>query len=264
MSLIRYGDTDSSPVIEIDNLEYTYDNGNRLKDVTDFTGNPSGFKEGVYTGDAFIYDNYGNLTQDKNKGITAITYNHLNLPKEIIFEDDENKKIIYLYNANGQKLKKTIFNSPNVSTVNYQSVFHYENGLLRFLTTAEGYVNFTTEGYNYIYNYTDHLGNIRVSYFLDLRTRSVAIIEENHYYPFGLKHQSYNNISPPNNVYKYKFVGQERQDELGLNWDSFRHRNYDYTIGRFICIDPITEEYMTISPYQFAHNNPVWKIEIEG
>jgi len=28
--------------------------------------------------------------------------------------------------------------------------------------------------------------------------------------------------------------------------------------------DPVSEEYMSISTYQFAHNNPVWKIEIEG
>jgi RHS repeat-associated protein len=64
--------------------------------------------------------------------------------------------------------------------------------------------------------------------------------------------------------YKYKFLGQERQDELGLNWDTFRYRNYDYAIGRFMGVDPITEDYMSISPYQFAHNNPVWKIELEG
>lgn len=65
-------------------------------------------------------------------------------------------------------------------------------------------------------------------------------------------------------LYKYKFLGQERQDELGLNWDTFRHRNYDYAIGRFFGVDPVSEEYMSISTYQFAHNNPVWKIELEG
>lgn len=66
------------------------------------------------------------------------------------------------------------------------------------------------------------------------------------------------------NKYQYKFLGQERQDELGLNWDTFRHRNYDYAIGRFMGVDSIAEDYMSISPYQFAHNNPVWKIELEG
>jgi RHS repeat-associated protein len=53
-------------------------------------------------------------------------------------------------------------------------------------------------------------------------------------------------------------------DELGLNWLTFRHRNYMPEIGRFFGIDPVSEEYMSISTYQFAHNNPVWKIELEG
>jgi len=264
-TLTRNGDLDSdTSVIAIDNLIYNYDDKYRLKKVTDFTGNSSGFKEGADNEDEYGYDKYGNMTRDDNKDITSITYNHLNLPKEIIFEDDENKKIIYLYNANGQKIKKTIFNSPNVSTVNYQSVFHYENGLLRFLTTAEGYVNFTTEGYNYIYNYTDHLGNIRVSYFLDLRTRSVAIIEENNYYPFGLKHNGYNNISPPNSVYKYKYNGKELQDELGLNVYDFGARNYMPDLGRWANIDPLAEQSRRWTPYNYAYNNPVYFIDPDG
>ena len=72
------------------------------------------------------------------------------------------------------------------------------------------------------------------------------------------------NETVPNSGYQYMFLGQERQDELGLNWDTFRYRNYDSTTGRFMGVDPISEEYLSISPYQFAHNNPVWKIELEG
>ena len=118
MSLIRYGDTDSSPVIEIDDLEYTYDSGNRLLKVKDNTGNPSGFKEGVYTGDAFDYDDYGNLVEDKNKDITSIAYNHLNLPKKI--ELGGNRHIVYLYNALGQKVRKTVTNGSTVTRTDYQ------------------------------------------------------------------------------------------------------------------------------------------------
>lgn len=35
-------------------------------------------------------------------------------------------------------------------------------------------------------------------------------------------------------------------------------------IGRFFGVDPVSSEYMSISTFQFAHNNPIWKIEIEG
>ena len=63
---------------------------------------------------------------------------------------------------------------------------------------------------------------------------------------------------------KWDYLGQERQDELGLNWVTFRHRNADPALGRFFGVDPVSEDYMSISTYQFAHNNPVWKIELEG
>src|SRR5690606_23623059 len=95
-------------------------------------------------------------------------------------------------------------------------------------------------------------------------TRSVAIIEENNYYPFGLKHQGYNNISPSNNVYKYKYQGQERQDELNLNWDSFKWRNYDFAIGRFMSIDPLAEKYPYNSTYAFQENKMGLGRELEG
>ncbi len=64
--------------------------------------------------------------------------------------------------------------------------------------------------------------------------------------------------------YKYGYLGQEKQDELGLNWHTYRYRNADPSLGRFFGVDPITEKFYNISAYQFAHNSPAWKIEIEG
>jgi RHS repeat-associated protein len=53
------------------------------------------------------------------------------------------------------------------------------------------------------------------------------------YYPFGLKHKGYNNVvNGAGNNYK-TFQGQEINEELGLNWLSFKYRNYDPAIGRF-------------------------------
>ncbi|MFA7616994.1 MAG: hypothetical protein WCY16_10485, partial [Weeksellaceae bacterium] len=65
-------------------------------------------------------------------------------------------------------------------------------------------------------NYTDHLGNVRVSYTKDPQTGNLKILDESHYYPFGLKHQEYSTfgfVSNPiqgviiapiaNNPYKY-------------------------------------------------------------
>ncbi|MGV3459069.1 MAG: hypothetical protein ACO1N9_01315 [Flavobacterium sp.] len=64
--------------------------------------------------------------------------------------------------------------------------------------------------------------------------------------------------------YNYKYQEQERQEELGLNWDSFKWRNYDYAIGRFMNIDPLTEEYTYNSPYAFQENKMGMGRELEG
>ncbi|MFN1219084.1 hypothetical protein ACKW6Q_19120 [Chryseobacterium kwangjuense] len=59
-------------------------------------------------------------------------------------------------------------------TTDYLDCFQYENETLKFLPTAEGYYNAETG--KYVYNYTDHLGNTRLSYF---KNRAGAeIIEE--------------------------------------------------------------------------------------
>jgi len=65
-------------------------------------------------------------------------------------------------------------------------------------------------------------------------------------------------------TYQYKYQGQERQDELGLNWDSFKWRNYDYAIGRFMNIDPLAEDYVYNTPYAIQENKIGLGIELEG
>jgi RHS repeat-associated protein len=66
------------------------------------------------------------------------------------------------------------------------------------------------------------------------------------------------------NGYQYQYQGQERQDELGLNWDSFKWRNYDYAIGRFINIDPLAEKYSYNGVYNFSENRVIDGRELEG
>ena len=82
-------------------------------------------------------------------------------------------------------------------------------------------------------------------------------------YPFGLKQKGYNNVLN-GEEYPYKYQGQERQNELGLNWDSYKWRNYDYAIGRFFNVDPLAEKFPYMTVYQFAGNKPIWSQEIEG
>jgi len=186
------------------------------------------------------------MTKDENKGITSISYNHLNLPVTITFVGT-NKKIEYLYNANGVKVKQTIYNSKFLISNSHRS-------------TAEGYYDVPTN--TYIYNYTDHLGNVRLSYKKDSSTSSLLITNSDDYYPFGLKH----NTAVPNNQpkYKYKYNGKELQDELGLNVYDYGARNYDASLGRWFNVDPLAENSRRWSPYNYVYNNPMRFIDPDG
>jgi len=103
------------------------------------------------------------MLTDLNKNISStIRYNHLNLPVEIVF--DNTNKISYVYDAEGRKLEKNILNGTVTTTTKYMNGFQYLNAVLQFFPTAEGYVKKTGNAYFYVFNYTDHLGNIRMSY----------------------------------------------------------------------------------------------------
>ncbi|RTY83036.1 hypothetical protein EKL97_05675 [Flavobacterium sp. LS1P28] len=51
---------------------------------------------------------------------------------------------------------------------------------------------------------------------------------------------------------------------MGLNWDSFKYRNYDFAIGRFMSIDPVSEDYAYNSTYAFQENKMGMGTELEG
>ncbi len=113
----------------------------------------------------------------------------------------------------------------------------------------------------------DHLGNIRLSYSdADLNgsiNASTEILEENNYYPGGLKHKGYNNVITGTD-HPYGFNGKEEQSELGLDWLDFSARNYDPALMRWMNIDPLAEQMRRHSPYNYAFNNPVYFIDPDG
>ena len=80
----------------------------------------------------------------------------------------------------------------------YLNGFQYKGGVLQFFPTAEGYVDYTASlgTYSYVYQYKDHLGNVRMNFAFKPGKLgvpgTVVIKEESHYYAFGLKHTNYN------------------------------------------------------------------------
>lgn len=272
-----FADADFGMSVQIDNLAYTYI-GNQLQRVTDSSNSLNGFRDGTNTGTDFGYDNYGNMNRDNNKQL-SISYNHLNLPVAVEFVNSN--RILYHYNALGEKLLKSVrTNNPSSEVVTeYIDGFQYKGGVLKFFPTAEGYVEFLDPTkFFYVYNYTDHLGNVRLSYTQNGNT--VKTLEDNHYYPFGLKHENYASerferirqengdlyvIQPTERrEWQYKYNGKEWQDELGQNVYAFGWRDYDPAIGRFTKSDRFAEKYHKLTPYGYAGNNPVLVNDIQG
>ena len=141
-------------------------------------------------------------------------------------------------------------------TTDYLDGFQYVNSALKFFPTAEGYFNVETG--KYVYNYTDHLGNVRLSYAKN--GAGTEIIEESNYYPFGLKHEGYNVLSG-NSAYNYKYNGKELQ-ETGMY--DYGARMYMADIGRWGVIDPKSELLESASSYVYALNSPVLYLDKDG
>lgn len=91
------------------------------------------------------------------------------------------------------------------------------------------------------------------------------IIEKSDYYPYGLR-QKGNDLPDYSaiNKYKYAYGGKELNDELGLDLYDFGARNYDPAVGRFFNIDNYAEKFSDVTPYQYAANNPVYFIDVNG
>ena len=254
----------------MDNLNYTYDSGNKLIKVSDSGHITYGFKDGANTTTEYNYDANGNMVSDSNKGIGAISYNHLNLPTQVSFPS-QLASINYIYDATGVKQRKVVSGyGIATTTTDYAGGYIYENNVLQFFSHAEGYVKNENGTFSYVFQYKDHLGNVRLSYADTNGNGSISqseIIEESNYYPFGLKHKGYNNIVSANGnsvAQKYKYNGIELEESLGLNLYEMDWRGYDASLGRFMQIDQLTELIKRHSPYNFSFNNPIFFSDPSG
>src|SRR5690606_31728186 len=64
--------------------------------------------------------------------------------------------------------------------------------------------------------------------------------------------------------YMYKYNGFEYQDELGLGWYDYQARNYDPALGRWMNVDPLSEQYHWQTHYAFSENRVIDGVELEG
>ena len=256
---------DGSGVI-VDDLSYNYDASapNRLLSVADASSDTTAMyfraASSCSFGSEYAYDGNGSMVVDPHKCI-AIEYNYKNLPVSVEWEDG--RRIEWTYDATGAKLRKRVLDAVGsvVSQLDYVGGFVYRSGggtspRLAFYGQPEGRVVVDeTGGALFEYVISDHLGNSRVVF-----EEGGGVVQEDHYYPFGLKLAGLVNSST-SEPHQFTYNGKELEDDHDLWWYHYGVRYYDPQVARWHAIDPADEFH---TPYAYVGNDPVNFIDPDG
>jgi hypothetical protein len=283
---------------QVDDLEYKYI-GNYLNQVIEHSSNTSGY-EGGNNFIAYDLNGNMTDMKDKGIQSIGYNYlnlpNAIAIQNTGYSGQITTTNINHLYRADGAKLRKTYTQQaymglPTTRMTDYLDGFQYsyidDGGIcitcrtetayevqayskfvspilntpkwkLDFVPTSEGFYSFVEN--RYIYNYKDHLGNVRVT-FAKNNAGVVQSIDTNNYYPFGLNHIGGSSYSNFGSYYNYKFGNKELQE---TGWSDFGARMYMSDLGRWGVIDPLAEKSRRFTPYNYAINNPIRFIDPDG
>jgi RHS repeat-associated protein len=124
-------------------------------------------------------------------------------------------------------------------------------------------VDVKDEGYMYIYVSNESLGSVE-AFFDDISVEHIEskVTQVADYYPFGMQiKQTSTDVSNPL-ANKYLYNGKEIQNET--QWYDYGARMYDPQLGRFFTQDRFATKYFSLSPYQYAANDPIRNIDVNG
>ena len=278
LSLARHGIWDKCSINDddqlwcfdlIDDLEFHYD-GNRLLKIDDFGvdgmfEDAPGFIDGNTDGNDYTWNGNGSMTSDLNTGISRITYNDMNLPHFVTFNDGH--QTVYVYSCDGRKLQATYQVAVTATTSGastyaryrtemikkYCGDYIYENDTLKTILFDGGYIDMSGRLPLYHFYTHDYQGNIRVEEdILGLN------VERYDYYPYGAL---FGEKSPSQN---YLYGGKEWERSYGMNHYDFHARWMNPLTTRFTTQDPLQLDFAELSSYSYCAGNPILYIDPTG
>jgi len=111
----------------------------------------------------------------------------------------------------------------------------------------------------YLYVYVSNQSN-QVVYFdnLTFTHNKGPILEETHYYPFGLTIAGISSKAANATENKRKYnSGTELNSDFDVSLYETNYRSLDPQLGRFWQVDPMADLSLSYSPYTYANDNPI-------
>jgi len=216
----------------------------------------------------FNYDTCGNMTRENSERFFEWDYaDRLRLYYNQAGGGTEPSVIThYMYDSGGNRVKKFTrvsggdwesityidglieYREDNVTNIG--SISHIVDDTRRVATVRNRHA-FGDSTPDVKYNLDDHLG----SSSLQLDT-SGTLISREEYYPFG--ETSFGSYGKK----RYRFCGKEKDEESGLYYYGARY--YSPWTCRFVSVDPLASKYPFYTPYQYAGNQPINFIDLDG
>lgn len=254
---------------------YRYDAiGNLIKDVS----------EGITDINWTVYGKIAAIT--KNSGNISYTYD---ASGNRITKTAAGKTTLYVRDASGNVM--SVYEIPAVNTVKQKELHLYgrsrmgmafpesrtpDNSTTLAIDFGNAIVRTLVRGEK-IFELSNHLGNVLVTISdkkiqipkaspnqTQIDSYEADVVTATDYAPFGMQLFGRTH-SASSSKYRYGFNGKERDTEIASTTTyDYGFRIYNPALGKFLSVDPLSKSYPWYTPYQFAGNNPIKFIDLDG